>query len=274
MKLVKFFALAVAALAVSCAAEENKTNAPDFELTESKIYCDVTAGEWENCNVWAWTEGGDNYTQSGNWPGDAIEKGVNPADGKEYYVWTAPAHICGQTIGFIINNGTEQTVDLKLLVEEGAIVALTQKGEDGKWLAAVNGEESEAPAPKEEPVIVFGDHTYGLIGSFNDWSADVAMSVVDGWAVGTIEVTTKTVVDETTGVSSEVLLNEFKVRLDGAWTDSYGFAATEEMPSCPVDGTQFAATYNGGNLKVAEAGTYEVSFTIEGENEYFKVLKK
>ena len=71
MKLVKFFALAVAALAVSCAPEENKVNTPDFELTESTIYCDVTAGEWENCNVWAWTEGGDNYTQSGNWPGDA-----------------------------------------------------------------------------------------------------------------------------------------------------------------------------------------------------------
>ena len=46
------------------------------------------------------------------------------------------------------------------------------------------------------------------------------------------------------------------------------------MPAVPVDGTQFAATYNSGNLKVAEAGTYEVSFTIEGENEYFKVLKK
>ena len=260
MKLVKFFALAVAAFAVSCAAEEKPAvNAPEFEQTESKIYCDVTAGEWENCNVWAWTEGGDNYTQSGNWPGDAIEKGVNPADGKEYYVWTAPAHICGMTIGFIINNGTEQTVDLKLLVEEGAIVALTQKGEDGKWLAAVNGEESEAPAPKEEPVIAFGDHTYGLIGSFNDWSADVAMEIVDGWAVGTIELAADA---------------EFKVRLDGAWTDSYGFTATEEMPSFPVDGTQFDAIYNGGNLKVAEAGTYEVSFTIDGENEYFKVLKK
>jgi hypothetical protein len=85
------------------------------------------------------------------------------------------------------------------------------------------------------------------------------MEVVNGWAVGTIELAEGA---------------EFKVRLDGAWTDSYGFAATEEMPAFPVDGTQFAATYNGGNLKVAEAGTYEVSFTIEGENEYFKVLKK
>ena len=41
MKLVKFFAIAVAAFAVACAPEENKTNAPEFELTESTIYCEL-----------------------------------------------------------------------------------------------------------------------------------------------------------------------------------------------------------------------------------------
>ena len=262
MKLVKFFALAVAALAVSCAAEENKTNAPDFELTASTIYCDVTAGEWENCNVWAWTEGGDNYTQSGNWPGDALEKGVNPADGKEYYVWTAPAHICGQEIGFIINNGTEQTIDLKLVVADGATVALTTKGEDGKWLASINGEETEAPAPKEEPVMVLGDHTWGVIGSFNGWAEDVAMTVSGNTATATIEIV------------AEDADKKFKVRADGSWDNNYGFAATEELTAAPVDGTQFAATFNGGDIVVAEAGTYEIVLTIEGENEYFNITKK
>lgn len=272
MKLVKFFALAVAAFAVACAPEEKPTvNAPEINQTESTIYCDVTAGGWENCNAWAWIDGGDNFT-GGTWPGVALEKGVNPADGKEYYIWVAPASICGKEIGFIINNGTEQTVDLKIVVKDGLVVALTEKGADGKWLAS--GGDTVIPEEKPEPVIEFGAHSYGLIGAFNDWSADVAMEIVNGWAVGTIEVTTKTVKDEATGESTEVLLNEFKVRLDGAWTDNYGFAATEEMPSVPVDGTQFAATYNGGNLKVEEAGTYEVSFTIDGENEYFKVLKK
>ncbi len=261
MKLVKFFAIAVAAFAVACAPEENKTNAPDFELTESTIYCDVTAGEWENCNVWAWTEGGDNYTQSGAWPGDALEKGVNPADGKEYYIWVAPAHICGQTIGFIINNGTEQTVDLTLLVEDGAIVALTQKGEDGKWLAAVNGEESEAPAPKEEPVMVLGDHTWGVIGSFNGWAEDAAMVVSGNTATATIEIV------------AEDADKKFKVRADGSWDNNYGFNS-EDGSLAPVDGTQFAANYNGGDIVVAEAGTYEIVLTIEGENEYFNITKK
>lgn len=264
MKLVKFFAVAVAAVAMCAAcepAEETGKKPGGGVITQEtlKIYCDVNATDWTTVGVWAWNDAESaNYT-GGTWPGEQLTE-TEIVDGKTCYVWNAPKEIAGKEIGFIVNdfgaNG-KQTVDLKLVVEDGAMVVLTQEGSDGKWLASVNGEETEEPEP--EPVIVFGEHTYGLIGSFNDWSADVAMEIVEGWAVGTIELAEGA---------------EFKVRLDGAWTDSYGFAATEEMPAFPVDGTQFAATYNGGNLKVVEAGTYEVSFTIEGENEYFKVLKK
>ena len=268
MKLVKFFALAVAAGAMFTACEPNEPNRPqgpaDFEQAESKVYVDVTATGWENCNAWAWTEGGENYTggESAAWPGLALET-IEEIDGVKYYVWTAPAKVDGMEIGFIANNGTEQTVDLKITPNsgDGVFVKLTEKAADGKWLASINGAEADVPVeePKEEPVLVLGEHTWGLIGSFNEWSADVAMEIVNGWAVGTITVDAGA---------------EFKVRADGGWADSYGFAPTEEMPAYPVDGTQFVATYNGANLKVAEAGTYEVSFTIEGENEYFKVLKK
>lgn len=263
MKLVKFFAIAVAAFAVACAPEENKTNAPSFELTESTIYCDVTAGAWENCNAWAWVEGGDNYTggTDAKWPGQALEKGVNPADGKEYYVWTAPASICGQEIGFIINNGTEQTVDLKLVVADGAIVALTTKGEDGKWLASINGEESAAPAPKEEPVVVLGDHTWGVAGSFNGWT-DTAMTLNGNSVSATIE------------ILAEDADKKFKVRADNDWAINYGFAATEELTAAPVDGTSFPAAFNAGDIVVAEAGTYEIVLTIEGEVETFTITKK
>lgn len=263
MKLVKFFAVAVAAVAMlaACEPEEKKPINKPVELTESKILCDVTAGGWENCNAWAWTEGGDNYTGGADavWPGVALE--TEEIDGVTYYVWTAPAHICGQTIGFIINNGTEQTVDLSLVVEDGAKVVLTEKGADGKWLASINGEVGEVPEPEPvvDPELNLNEHDWGLIGSFNDWAADVTMEIVDGWAVATIELAADA---------------EFKVRADGAWDHSYGFAATEEMPTFPVDGNQFAATYNAGNLKVAEAGTYEVSFSAANGEEYFKVLKK
>ncbi|MBR4952293.1 MAG: starch-binding protein [Alistipes sp.] len=266
MKLVKFFAVAVAAVAMLAACEPNNNqggNQGGGVITQEtlKVYANVEATDWTTVGVWAWNDAeGANYT-GGNWPGEQLTE-TEIVDGKTCYVWNAPKEIAGKEIGFIVNDfGTngKQTVDLKLVVEDGAMVVLTSEGSDGKWLASVNGEETEEPEPQPEPVLVLGEHTWGLIGSFNEWSADVAMEIVDGWAVGTITVDANA---------------EFKVRADGGWTDSYGFAATEEMPAFPVDGTQFVATYNGGNLKVAEAGTYEVSFTIEGENEYFKVLKK
>lgn len=252
MKLVKFFAIAVAAFAVACAPEEQNVNKP-VELTESKILCDVSAGAWENCNAYAWTDNGELL---GGWPGTALTEKEG-----DYYVWVAPAELCGQTIGFIINNGTEQTVDLDLVVADGAIVALTTKGEDGKWLASVNGEETEAPAPKEEPVVVLGDHSWGVAGSFNGWT-DTAMTLNGNSVSATIE------------ILADDADKKFKVRADGAWDLNYGFASTEELTAAPVDGTQFAATYNGGDIVVAEAGTYEIVLTIEGENEYFNITKK
>jgi hypothetical protein len=254
MKLVKFFAIAVAAFAVACAPEENKTNAPEFELTESKILCDVSAGAWENCNAYAWTDNGELL---GGWPGTALTEKEG-----DYYVWVAPADLCGQTINFIINNGTEQTVDIKeLVVVDGTIVALTTKGADGKWLASINGEESEAPAPTPEPVVVLGDHSWGVAGSFNGWT-DTAMTLNGNSVSATIE------------ILAEDADKKFKVRADGDWAINYGFAATEELTAAPVDGTSFPATFNAGDIVVAEAGTYEIVLTVEGEVETFTITKK
>ena len=254
MKLVKFFAIAVAAFAVACAPEENKTNAPEFELTESKILCDVSAGAWENCNAYAWTDNGELL---GGWPGTALTEKEG-----DYYVWVAPAELCGQTINFIINNGTEQTVDItELVVVDGTVVALTTKGEDGKWLASINGEETEAPAPKEEPVVVLGDHSWGVTGSFNGWT-DTAMTLNGNSVSATIE------------ILAEDADKKFKVRADGGWDINYGFAATEELTAAPVDGTSFPATFNSGDIVVAEAGTYEIVLTVDGEVETFTITKK
>lgn len=285
MKLVKFFAAAIAAVAMfaACEPEQKAPVQKPAELTESKIYCDVSAADWEKMYVWAWNKENDtiNYSDGsvaykGTWPGVEITT-KEEKDGKTYFVWTAVKELCTQTIGFIISNGDgAQTVDIDLVVVDGTVIALTQQeSEDAasKWLVSIDGVAMEAPEAPEEPVETLDAHTWGVIGSFNDWGADVAMEIVNGWAVATIEVTTKTVVDEATGESTEVLLNEFKVRADGAWDLSYGFKATEELAAAPVDGTQFAATWNGGNLKVDETGTYKVEFTIEGEDEYFKITK-
>lgn len=258
MKLVKFFALAVAALAVSCAAEENKTNAPDFELTESTIYCDVTAAGWEKVFVHAWNDNGD---LTGGWPGVEITEKAEK-DGKEYFVWVAPAELCGQTIGFILNcnddglGNAKQTEDIKITVTDGLVVSITEQSESGKWLAT--GGEVVTPAPKDEPVVVLGDHSWGLIGVNGDWENDIEMTVAGGVATATVELPAN---------------GEFKVRADKGWDINYGFNS-EDGSLAPVDGTQFAANFNGGNIKVADAGTYEVVLSIEGENEYLQITKK
>ena len=271
MKLVKFFAAAIAAVAMfaACEPEQKAPVQKPAELTESKIYCDVSAAGWEKMCVWAWNKEDDtiNYSDGslaykGAWPGVEITT-KEEKDGKTYFVWTAVKELCAQTIGFIISNGDgAQTVDIDLVVVDGTVIALTQQeSEDAasKWLVSIDGEAMEAPEAPEEPVVDMSEHTWGVIGSFNSWSADVPMVAnAEGWVVAQFDVEANA---------------EFKVRSNGDWgaNPNYGFKPTEELAAAPVDGTQFAATWNGGNIKVEQAGTYELAFIIEGEDEYFKL---
>jgi hypothetical protein len=81
------------------------------------------------------------------------------------------------------------------------------------------------------------------------------MTISNGWATATVELAAGA---------------EFKVRADGGWDISYGVADNSNLP---VDGTEFDALYNKGNLKVTEAGNYTLSFTINGEVGKFKLKK-
>ena len=270
MKLVKFFALAVAAVAmVSCEKpEENKGGDGDVIVQEFvQILCDVSASTWDSVGVWAWVEGGDNFTQSGVWPGDQLTE-TTEHDGKTVYIWNCPKNLLGQSIQFILNdyNGNddgviEQTEDFTIVVAENLLVALTEMGENGKWLMS-GGEIFEKPEeePEEEPVVVLAEHTWGVIGSFNEWAADVEMTINGNSATATITVDAGA---------------KFKVRADANWDEiNYGFTATEELTAVPVDGTEFPATFKGADIELAEAGEYEIVLTIEGETETFKITKK
>lgn len=267
MKFFKFLALSVAALSMVACGNDNGTteepgpDGPGFITQEYvKVYSDVSATGWEAIGVWAWgLEDQSNYT-GGTWPGAQLTE-VETIDGKSYYVWNAPKELAGQTIGFIVNDfGVgEQTVDLNVTLKaEGTFVVLTEKGADGKWLASIDGAEVEVPEPEPEqpaPSMNLADHTWGVIGSFTDWSTDIAMTITDGWAVATFDAPENA---------------EFKVRADGAWTDSYG---VEDNSNLPVDGTEFDAIYNKGNLKVTAAGNYTLSFTVNGQVGTFKLKK-
>lgn len=258
MKLVKFFALAVAAVAmVSCEKpEENKGGDGGDVIVQEfvNVYCDITETDWEKCGVWAWNldDTSENYT-GGVWPGQELTE-KETIDGVEYYIWKeCPKELVGTEIGFIVNefvDGGAQTVDIKLPVADGVKVSVTPNDEGG-YVININGEEF-VPEEKPEATLdgfVFGDHTYGLCGSFNEWSADVAMEIVDGWATATVDLEADAA---------------FKVRVDAGWDYSFGYDATEEAPLAPVDGTEFIASFNGqGNdIVVAEAGSYKVEFQI------------
>lgn len=272
MKLVKFFAamIAAASMFVACeATEENKTGGDDVIVQEYvQILCDVTASDWDSVGVWAWLEGGANFTEAGEWPGDQLTE-TTEVDGKTVYIWNCPKELLGQSIQFILNhfNGVpdaadsskinrEQTEDFTIVVAENLLVGLTEMGESGKWLM-YGGDIFEKPEV-EEQVVVLGDHTWGLIGVNGDWDNDIEMTVANGVATATAELPAN---------------GEFKVRADHDWAINYGFNS-EDDSLAPVDGTKFAVTHNGGNIKVAEAGTYEIVLSIEGEDEFLQITKK
>lgn len=220
------------------------------EEVSYKLYADVTATGWENVNIWAWDADGNNYS-GGNWPGVALS--AEEVNGVTYYVFELPANVTGKTISVIFNNGTEQTVDLTgVVMDKDHTFTLTEKDASGKWLATIDG--TEAPKP-EEKVVVLGEHTWGLIGVNGDWGADVAMTLEQGWMVAK-------------GVTFDAADSEFKVRADGGWDISYGTG----KEYATVGGEAFTVTFNADNILLAEAGTYDIYFTIVDNAASMKVV--
>ena len=102
-------------------------------------------------------------------------------------------------------------------------------GQPGFGVGLVLKEAKEGIAYEEIKTWVPADHTYGVIGSFNEWGADVAMTKGEGntWTAE---------VELTAGA-------ELKVRADGAWDNSWGNGAD--------------------NVKVEADGTYVVTITFD-----------
>ena len=112
--------------------------------------------------------------------------------------------------------------------------AVSAAGTPGYGAAMILKEAKDGIAYEEIVDYVAADHTYGIVGTFNNWgdTADVEMTA-DG------ENTWKGEVELEAGA-------EFKVRADGAWDYSWG-------------------TEDGGNFKAEEAGTYTVTVTFDGD---------
>ncbi|MBQ2364996.1 MAG: SusF/SusE family outer membrane protein [Alistipes sp.] len=213
-----------------------------------KILGDLSATGWTNANAWIWDAAGVNYT-GGTWPGLALE--VENIDGKDYYVFNADATMYGKTVNVIFGNGAEQTVDITgVTLTDDVVITLTEKNDEGKWLATVNGEAPEAPEQPETPVDP-STKSYGLVGSLTDWGNDM---IFEAHSANWLKL-----------VNVEIPADaQFKVRVNASWDENYGGAGDVE-PLAITAGEKVALVAGGKNLTIA-AGAYDIYFNISNHN--------
>lgn len=102
------------------------------------VHAQVPEG-WTNANIWAWVNGGANEFEA--WPGAAMEL----KDG-----WYE-IEISATNDRVIINNGSEQTIDLTVEAGKEVWVSLTTKGDNGQYAADISYTNPNPSAPVEKP---------------------------------------------------------------------------------------------------------------------------
>jgi len=210
------------------------------EVKTVKIYGDVSATGWTNCNAWIWDDGGANYT-GGTWPGLALE--TAEVDGKTYYVFNCAPEMIGKTVSVIFNNGSEQTVDITgVALNDDVVITLTEKDGAGKWLATVNGEAPVTPEPPTEIV-------YGLVGTINGWSApDVPFEEIGDGGYKLLG-------------QALTASDEIKIRANEQWNDAYNYGLETAGGILTTNAANTLVCGSGAqNMKVAADGTYDLYF--------------
>lgn len=94
-----------------CLVETGAT-VPAMPEPQYHIYV-YNSSNWSPLNLYVWDAGGP---INGAWPGTALTSTKWIGEG-EYFVYDIPTEYNGQTINFIINNGSAQTADLSTVVE-------------------------------------------------------------------------------------------------------------------------------------------------------------
>ncbi|MBP3547403.1 MAG: starch-binding protein [Alistipes sp.] len=155
------------------------------EDAQIKIYGDVSATGWMNCNAWIWDDGGANYT-GGSWPGLALE--AEEVDGKMYYAFEVAPEMVGSTVNVIFNNGSEQTVDINgVELNDDVFITLTEVDASGKWLATVAYGAGEVPGgggvdnPEDFSVsfdIEYGDNNLAVVTAMPNFISNYYFNII------------------------------------------------------------------------------------------------
>ena len=208
---------------------------PTPEPSDFKLYVDVTATGWENCNIYVWDD--NNVEYAGNWSGTALTL----EDGK--YVWTVPAEAVGKTINVIFNNGAgAQTADIKGVVLDkdhtfvlNADLSYTMDGQT----------PSEPEGPTKEP------NRWGVVGTITGWGAqpDLYMDEVatDVFARKGVALTTD---------------DSFKIRFNDEWNDAKNYGLESAGVVELNVGFSVITSGGSGDMKVPANGTYDIYFSL------------
>jgi hypothetical protein len=90
-------------------------------------------------------------------------------------------------------------------------------------------------------------HTYGVIGSFNGWGSDVAMTVDGNNATVDIELAEN---------------DEFKIRRDNAWATSYGYSELDTDSLTYFEEGVDGSSNPNGNIVAKASGEYSLKLDI------------
>lgn|GEM_PF-651158 len=175
------------------------------------IVFDNSKSNWDTVNIYVYDESGAVTITNGEWPG------VKMTDcGEDYYSYQLPEQFAScKHIMIIFNNGAGDQIPGAM--QAGMTMGYTDKKlyNGTKW-TNYPGYNPDDPKPDPEPdpdPDKLVPSRYSIIGSFNDWQADVPMyemsDVLPGNYVGYID-----------GLPAGDY--EFKVRADAAWDLSWG----------------------------------------------------
>ena len=198
----------------------------------------LKAGVWDTDNAWfaayTWGAGGSQWYKLTNHDSDYYKFDVDKtATPNVIFTRMDPAK---EELSF--DSKWNQTRDLSFNADDNCY-QITGWGEnDGEWTTY-----------DEAPVV----HTYGVIGSFNSWNTDVAMTVDGNNATLDIELAEN---------------DEFKIRRDSAWVKSYGYDEIDtESLSYFNQGVDEHDSPNG-NIVVKASGEYSLKLDISLEKIY------
>ena len=132
-------------------------------------------------------------------------------------------------------------VPFEAVVNTGDNIIVGSEGQDYQVVVKFDLTDPDNPA-----ITVFGSqliHAWSLIGSFSNWIEDIEMEeIAPGKWQGTL--------------SAVAAGTEFKFRWDHAWDVNLGYAYNDTYTI--TSGVSFPLASGGWNLRVEDAGTYEV----------------